>query len=206
MDSWIKTPKSVVPQELRYSFMKSAPAAEVKTTEAAVEKPVTEKIIHSEEYTEAMHHAHVPAMALSLLVALLGILTAYFLYRKRVIDVDKLVGKIKPLYTFSLNKWYIDEFYHATFIAFTMGLSKLLAWFDARIVDGIVDGSASLTRVFSTISNAFDKYVVDGLVNFTAIFSGLIGIFVRKIQTGKVQTYIVMVVFSLIVMLFIFIY
>jgi NADH-quinone oxidoreductase subunit L len=204
LSSWVKTPKSVVPQDLRYSFMRSAPAEETKEAAPAVEKPVVENIIHSEEYTEALHHAHMPAMGLSLLVALLGILTAYLFYMKRVIDVDKLAEKIKPLYLFSLNKWYFDELYHATFVALTMGLSKVLAWFDAKVVDGIVNGSATLTRGVSVISNGFDKYVVDGLVNLTAILSGLFGIFVRKIQTGKVQTYIVMVIFSLIVMLFIF--
>lgn len=204
LSSWVKTPKSVVPQDLRYSFMRSTPVEETKEAAPAVEKPVVENIIHSEEYTEALHHAHMPAMGLSLLVALLGILTAYLFYMKRIIDVDKLADKIKPLYLFSLNKWYFDELYHATFVALTMGLSKVLAWFDAKVVDGIVNGSATLTRGVSVISNGFDKYVVDGLVNLTAILSGLFGIFVRKIQTGKVQTYIVMVIFSLIVMLFIF--
>ncbi len=209
MNTWIKTPTSVVPEPLRYSFMRSAPKEEIVKTEATAE-PVTEKapmqIVHSEEYTEAMHHAHMPAMGFSLLVAFLGILTAYLFYIKKAVDTDNLISKIKPLYAFSLNKWYFDEFYHATFVAMVMGLSKLLSWFDTYIVDGLVNGSASLTRVTSTISNAFDKYVVDGLVNFSAIFTGLLGIFVRKIQTGKVQTYLIMVVFSIVVLLFIFIY
>ncbi len=205
MSSWIKTPGSVVPEVLRYPFMveKKTESAENAHEAAIPEQQVN--IVHSEEYTEAMHHAHLPAMLLSLLVALAGIGTAYLFYMKKVVDVDKLTSKIKPLYLFSLNKWYFDELYAATFVAFTMGVSKVLAWFDSYIVDGIVNGSASITKYLSNASNLFDKYVVDGLVNFMAIFSGFLGIFVRKFQTGKVQTYIVMVAFSLIVLLFIFI-
>ncbi len=170
-----------------------------------VEAKKNEQIIHSEEYTHALHSAHYPAMGLSLLVAILGIFTAYLFYIKKVVNLDAFVEKIKPLYNFSLNKWYFDEFYNSVFVGFVMLLSKILNWFDANIVDGIVNASASVTRTVSTFSNAIDKYIVDGLVNFLAILTGMFGIFLRKLQTGKVQTYLVMVIFSIIVLIFIFI-
>jgi len=63
--------------------------------------------------------------------------------------------------------------------------------------------AAYVTKVFSKISGLFDAYVVDGLVNGTALFSGFVGFNFKKLQTGKVQTYIVLVVFSIIVLFFI---
>jgi len=72
------------------------------------------------------------------------------------------------------------------------------------MIDGIVNLSASATRAFSTISGKFDNVVVDGLVNFMAYLSGFIGLVFRRFQTGKVQTYVVLVVFSLIILLFLF--
>jgi len=198
LSKWIKTPASVVPEHARYSFM-----IPEKMEETAVK--ASETITHSEVYTEALHHAHIPAVLLSLAVAGLGILLAFAFYQWKKIDVDALTAKIKPLYTFSLNKWYFDEFYHKTFVAGLLGISNVLAWFDTYVVDGIVNGAATVTRMFSRFSGVFDTYVVDGAVNLTATFSGLIGIAFRKLQTGKVQAYVVLVVFSLVLLLLFFV-
>jgi NADH-quinone oxidoreductase subunit L len=103
-----------------------------------------------------------------------------------------------------LNKWYFDELYDKTFVAGTLALSRAAAWIDRVIIDGIVDGSASVTKAVSAFTGRFDNVVVDGLVNFTAYFSAFIGLIFRRFQTGKVQTYIIMVIFSIVILLFIF--
>lgn len=161
-------------------------------------------IVDRAEYAEMLHHAHYPAMILSLIIAGTGILLAYVFYFWKKVDVDKLTEKIKPIYTFSLNKWYFDELYNATAIAFTMGISRLSSWIDRKIVDGVVNGSANVTRWTSIGSGKFDSIVVDGLVNFTGGLIGFIGLVLRKFQTGKIQTYILFLVFGLIVLYFIF--
>jgi NADH-quinone oxidoreductase subunit L len=202
LGKWIKTPTLAVPQNARYSFMKTDIVPEGKTE--LKQQSAAEEITFSESYTEAMHHAHYPAMVLSLIVAGLGILFAFLFYYWKKISADKLAEGAKPLYKLSLNKWYFDEIYDATFVAFTMGLSKVLNWFDATIVDGIVNGAATVTRMSSTFTGKFDSIVVDGLVNFMAYLSGFIGLVLRRFQTGKVQTYVVLVVFSLVIILFLF--
>jgi NADH-quinone oxidoreductase subunit L len=50
----------------------------------------------------------------------------------------------------------------------------------------------------------FDLRIVDGLVNLTAYTSGFFGILLRKLQTGRVQTYIVFVVFGIMVLFLVF--
>ncbi|MDP4196626.1 MAG: NADH-quinone oxidoreductase subunit L, partial [Bacteroidota bacterium] len=187
LDKWIKTPTTIVPQNMRFDFMKTeapvagslenAKAGEVKTTNApiAVGAPKVTKqnesetaIVHSEHYMHAMHQAHYPAMALSLLLGGIGILFSFLLYQWKKIDPDKLAESLKPLYNLSLNKWYFDEIYAATFIGGTLAFSKFLAWFDNKVVDGIVNGAATLTRMVSKLGGLFDHVVVDGFVNFTA--------------------------------------
>ncbi len=195
LDKWIHTPATVVPQEQRFDFMKNETSA---LTHSA------ENVAHSETYMHAMHSVHYTAMSLSLIVAGLGILLAFIIYQWKKIDADKLADKLKPLYKFSLNKWYIDELYQYTFIGGTLVFSKMLAWFDNYIIDGIVNGSAFVTRWISKINGAFDTYVIDGFVNFVAYLSGFFGIAFRKLQTGRVQTYIVYVVFAVIILVFIF--
>jgi len=202
LTKWIERPELHAPNSTRFDFMQSEVVAE--TEHVAEHNSSHGEIMYSEKYTEAMHSAHYPAMFLSLFVAVLGIFTAFVFYQWKKVNVEKLAASIKPLYNFSLNKWYFDELYHKTFVAGLLGFSKLIYWFDATIVDGIVNGSATVTKAVSTFTGGFDKYVVDGLVNFMAYLSGFIGLIFRRVQTGKVQTYIVLVIFSIIILFFFF--
>lgn len=188
---WLKTPSTIVPENLAFNFMIG------KST-------VGKEVIHSEMYMEAMHHAHSTAMILSLIMAGLGILLAFTIYQWRLISADKIAIKFQPLYNFSLNKWYFDELYSKTFVALTLGITNLLAWFDQKVIDGIVNGTATVTRETSFVSGRFDNKVVDGWVNYTAYLTGFFGLIFRRLQTGKIQTYLVMVLTGLIILFFIF--
>jgi NADH-quinone oxidoreductase subunit L len=194
LSDWIKAPEISVPENARYDFMNEMNAGE----------NINHEIVYSEKYTEAMHDAHYPAMIISLIVALSGIGLAFLFYQYKKVNVDKLAKTFKPLYDLSYNKWYFDEIYNASIVGGTLVLSRMLAWFDNKVIDGIVNGSASVTKAFSRFSGKFDNVVVDGLVNFMAYLSAFVGLIFRKFQTGKVQTYIVLVIFSLVILLFLF--
>jgi NADH-quinone oxidoreductase subunit L len=166
---------------------------------AAAAAPAGEE--HGPVYTDARqaeiahltHKNHFTAIYLSSAMVATGILLALVFYVFGVIDPDKTAQAIRPLYLYSFNKWYWDEIYDATVIKGSMLISKMLAWFDANIIDGIVNGIATIFRKVAFANGSFDKYVVDGLVNFTAFFVQTSGAVLRKTQTGKVQTYLVMV-------------
>ena len=193
LSEWIKAPELYTPDNTRYEFM-------IADGVAAPDS----KVMYSEMYDDAMHSAHYPAMILSLIMAGAGILFAFMFYHWNKINVSELVEKYKKLYNWSLNKWYFDEFYDKTFIAGTLALSRFLGKFDLKIIDGIVDGSATVTKGFSFFIGKFDNVVIDGLVNFFAYLSGFIGLIFRRFQTGRVQTYLVFVLISLVILLFVF--
>jgi NADH-quinone oxidoreductase subunit L len=71
-------------------------------------------------------------------------------------------------------------------------------------VDGLVNASGWITRGVSFISGKFDSIVIDGLVNLTAYLSGFGGLVLRKFQTGRIQTYLIFVVMSVMVLYFVF--
>ncbi len=158
----------------------------------------------TEIFEEALHHAHTPAMILSLLVAGIGILLAFATYHWKKISADKIAESLTPAHKFLLNKWYFDELYDSVVVGGTLACTNMLRWFDNTIIDGIVNGTGSLTKVGSFISGKFDTIVIDGLVNLTAYMSGFGGLVLRKFQTGKVQTYIVFVVMSVMMFYFVF--
>ncbi len=157
-----------------------------------------------EMFEEALHGVHYTAMYLSLSVAGLGILLAFITYYWKKISADAFARVLSPVHLFLVNKWYFDELYGATVVAGTVGFSRLLAWFDNKIIDGIVNGVATVTRLTSFGSGKFDSIVVDGFVNLVAYLAGFFGLLFRKVQTGRVQTYIAFVLFGVMVLFFMF--
>ncbi len=204
----IENQKTVVPEDMRFNFMRTGATAETAHGEAheaeAEHAEHSEEVMHSELYEHAMHEAHVPTMILSIILALGGILLATYIYYWRKLDPDKIMNAMPALYDFSLNKWYIDELYEGTFIAGTLATSASLSTFDAKVIDGAVNGAATVTRATSRLSGWFDTYVVDGLVNLTAFMSGFFGFVFKKTQTGKVQNYVLLAVISVIILFVIF--
>ena len=136
--------------------------------------------------------------------ALIHLLFHLVVYHFKKVNADNLANAAGPLYNLSYNKWYFDEMYDKSVVSGTMGLSNVSKWFDNYIIDGIVNGSAEITRLWSRFTGKFDNVVIDGAVNLSAYATGVFGLIVRKFQTGNVQTYIVFVIFSIIVFFFIF--
>ncbi|HUN65747.1 MAG TPA: NADH-quinone oxidoreductase subunit L [Bacteroidota bacterium] len=112
-------------------------------------------------FEEAHHAAHLPAMALSLAMAALGILAAFLTYYWKKISADAWASRLSGLHKFLLNKWYFDELYGAVVVGGTLALTRVLRWFDTYIVDGLVNGVASWTyaSVFGYSARAREKRV-----------------------------------------------
>jgi NADH-quinone oxidoreductase subunit L len=157
-----------------------------------------------EAFEEASRHVHIPGVLLSLLVAGLGIFLAYLTYYWKKISADRVAARLAPIYTFLQRKWYFDELYHTTVVRLTIGVSRSLRWFDDRIIDGLVNGAAFVTKISSSTSGRFDNVVIDGMVNLVAYITGFFGLALRKVQTGKVQTYIVFVILGVMVFFLVF--
>lgn len=166
--------------------------------------PAAQQAASAETFEDALHHAHTPAMLLSLTVAGLGILFAFATYYWKKFNADAVAEKLKALYNFLLNKWYFDELYGFIAVGGTIGLTKVLRWFDDTVIDGIVNGTAFVTKISSFTSGRFDNVVIDGMVNLLAYITGFGGLVLRKVQTGKVQTYIIFVIFGVIIFFFLF--
>ena len=130
-------------------------------------------------------------MAASVGIGLLGILLAYLIYGSGALSAEwftSFAGGVP--YKLIYNKYYIDEIYYGSFLAGTIGLSRVFGWFDRTVVDGLVNGAAAITRMASWINGAVDAYIVDGLVNLTANVVRRIGGGVRRLQTGSINGYL----------------
>jgi NADH-quinone oxidoreductase subunit L len=150
------------------------------------------------------HGAHTAAMVLSVLVAGAGIWTAYRLYYLRgeeLLAKEERARKENRLYRAMLNKWYFDEFYGATFIRGTLALRMALAWFDGKVIDGIVNLVGAVTVVVAKLDGLFDNWVVDGAVNGTGTLIAGLGDALRRLQTGRIQAYLIMAMAGIVLMM-----
>ncbi|MCX7985171.1 MAG: NADH-quinone oxidoreductase subunit L [Bacteroidetes bacterium] len=64
---------------------------------------------------------------------------------------------------------------------------------------GVVVSALSFFLFYGGVGG-FDAKIVDGLVNFVATLSGVLGLLLRRIQTGKVQTYILWALIGVVVL------
>jgi NADH-quinone oxidoreductase subunit L len=141
---------------------------------------------------DVAHTAHTMAMWLSIFIAGAGILLSTAFYYWKKFSADAVAGRLKPIYNFLWKKWYFDELYAATVLAGTHLFSRISGWFDLKVIDGLVNGAAKVTVFGSWASGWNDNKIVDGLVNLTAQIIGWFGATLREVQTGRVQSYILM--------------
>ena len=146
-------------------------------------------------------NAHLIAMILSIIVAGLGIYLAYLFYHKKSLSAENMTTRFKGIYTVLWNKYYFDELYDKLFInPMKGGLTKAAGWFDLNIIDGLVNLMGAITRGLAFISRLIDEYIVDGIVNGIAAIITVLGGNIRRVQTGRLQNYL-LVVFGGIVIL-----
>jgi NADH-quinone oxidoreductase subunit L len=98
-----------------------------------------------------------------------------------------------------LNKYWIDELYDALFVNPSKKSGVSLWKFDARVVDGLVNSSASGTVSSAVGSGWWDRWIVDGLVRFIGGFVKTVSWPVRLIQTGYTQNYALVMILGVLI-------
>jgi NADH-quinone oxidoreductase subunit L len=130
-----------------------------------------------------LHHETVETTLLLLVfsgvVAITGVLIAYFMYHRNRETLPQRVGKVTgPLYAISRNKWYWDEIYNLIFVQAGLLTMRGLALFDKYVIDGVVNGVAWLTKqsarhlrkVQTGFVGNYAFYMAIGLVLIVALF------------------------------------
>ncbi len=103
----------------------------------------------------AGHHsvtAELILMAVSLAIAILGLLVARYMYITSPETPGRIVERFSGLYRLVFNKYWIDELYDFLFVNSIVEFSRFL-WkkFDEAVIDGIVNGVAAVVRTFGSV-------------------------------------------------------
>jgi NADH-quinone oxidoreductase subunit L len=143
-------------------------------------------------FTHASHGLEWGLMFLSVVIAAGGIYVAYLLYADAERAAARLAAwkeRFAPIHRVVFNKYYVDEFYAATVLRGTHALARMLAWFDREIVDGIVNFCGWCGRAGAWINGKIDQYFVDGAVNLVADLVIGSGQKLKRMQTGRINSY-----------------
>jgi NADH-quinone oxidoreductase subunit L len=153
-------------------------------------------------WLEGLHGAHeldVPrALSLAGLatgLALLSIFVSYLIYRPKVqkAGIDDPLRKLGFIFKVLNHKYWIDELYGQLFVRPFIWLSNFLAnvidwrfWHDWVHERAIRD---TFLKITDFLANPIDKLVIDGAVNGTGRLVALASGGLRKMQTGYVRQY-----------------
>jgi NADH-quinone oxidoreductase subunit L len=102
-------------------------------------------------------------MGLSILMALGGIGLAWLMYGAKVLSPVRVAALFGPVYNVLVHKYWVDEIYNGFVRVVVLGLSEALRLFDVHVIDGAVNGVATVTRQAGAV--------------------------LRRVQSGNVQSY-----------------
>jgi NADH-quinone oxidoreductase subunit L len=143
------------------------------------------------EFAEPEHWMEFLFQGLGVLAATVGWLGARALYKDGVSTVPaRLKAQFTGIWTVIYNKYYVDELYAWLVLRPTEAFSRFLARFDGVVIDGLVNLVGWVGRLAGKIDAAIDKYIVDGAVNAVSNGTLALGRSLRRVQTGRIQTYL----------------
>jgi NADH:ubiquinone oxidoreductase subunit 5 (subunit L)/multisubunit Na+/H+ antiporter MnhA subunit len=152
------------------------------------------------------HWAHNLALLASLVIATVGIGLGFLYYAPpglpyfvpQRLSPAAASRRFHGLYTLFRNKWYFDDIYRAVLVQPCLDLARLLGQLDKSLIDGVVNGLASLTDQLSRLEGYFDNVGVDRLVNLLGQAVYLLGDRSRAIQTGRLRNYLMFLAVALV--------
>jgi len=135
-----------------------------------------------------------PVMLTSSLIVFVGLGLGWWFYgRKPIVSAEApdALERLQPqIFHLLGNKFYVDEFYQATFIRCNAWLARVSDWFDRWIWNGAVSVVSYFVLGLSWLARSADTYVVnpgfdEGCHTVTAG-----GKLLARLQNGRTQNYL----------------
>ena len=161
--------------------------------------------LSAKEIEDGAHHAHGMAMYISIGVAILGIGLSVLMYLKKILSSENWKNRAGFMYDLSLNKYYFDENYDKYLYQPTIRLAKKIAWIDWELYDKyFINGFGHMTAWASRVTGKFDYEIIDQImVDGAGRIASRLGILLKKVQTGRLQNYLLYVTAGIIILMII---
>jgi NADH-quinone oxidoreductase subunit L len=148
-------------------------------------------------------HGLLALMLTSSVVVIGGIALGWWLYGNNSPhpqEPDAVERALPPVWTLFRRKFYVDEFYGATVIAFYGAWARVADWLDRRLWGGIVSGVAWLFRRAAALSRLLDVHWVDGAFDKGCEELANGGGLAARVESGRVQRYLRLLALAVVVL------
>jgi len=132
-------------------------------------------------------------MLTSSVIVLVGLGLGWAIYGNKTVEAeapDALERMAPPVWAVLRDKFYADELYGATVIAFYGWWARVADWLDRRVWGGLVAGVALLFRGWAQLNRFLDVNVVDGSFDKGCEELSNGGGLMARVQSGRGQTYL----------------
>jgi NADH-quinone oxidoreductase subunit L len=194
---WLSWPHSLGGSARLEKFLEPVFA---KESVVLLEEGKSAQLAAGEKEAEHTNPTEIALILLSLAAAAAGWGMARRAYSRAGKDYPEPIAvKAPPIYRVLYNKWFVDEAYDYVFTGRrklgdirlgAMGAGEASSWFDAKVLDGTVNGAGWSTRAAGTLSKWWDTWIIDGLlVNGPAVLARMISYPARLFEWGLLQWY-----------------
>ncbi len=142
-------------------------------------------------------------MATSSLVVFAGLGLGWWIYGGKspaADEPDALERAAGPVWALLRDKFYIDQLYGVTVIAFYRWWARVADWLDRRLWGGAVTGVVWLARGGAQLSRLSDEYWVNGGFDKGCEELSTGGGLLARVQSGRVQTYLRLLALAVVVL------
>lgn len=150
---------------------------------------------------ELLHDAHVAMGSFVGFAFVVGMGLAWLIYGKGLGIADAILRSsrlLRGIHRALSRRLYIDDVYDFVLVGGTVLLARIAYAFDKYIIDGLVNLSAALTRVWAFFTGRQldmpvkpgDVGLVDAMVNGVANIAYTAGGALRRPQSGRIRLYI----------------
>ena len=142
-------------------------------------------------------------LALSTAIVAVGFGLGTWLYLgklKKASDPDALESSTGLVWCLLRDKFYIDELYGVTVIAFYAWWARVADWLDRRVWGGAVRLAMGLSGVLAQVSRFTDNEFVNGGFDKTCDELTVGGGLLARVQSGRVQRYLRILALAVVVL------
>ena len=148
------------------------------------------------------YHAKAPPFNLipvgtSFFVALLGLWLGWLVYWRKPLKAgqrDPMESFLGPLHAVLKNRYYLDDVYGRVFVAPSQWLSRqVIAFLDRGIIDALLHIIARVATWLGDLIKALNLWLIDGVGDGIPIAIFNFGGWLRRMQSGRVQLYMLFV-------------
>lgn len=152
--------------------------------------------------TEFAHHNNLVVYS-SVAAAAIGIGGAFLIYYLRIFDQNKIKKLVAGPKIFFQNRYYFDFIIEQFCKYLVIVFGAISRFVETKIIDGLVNGVATITRGFSSTSSIVDVYVFDGAVRGVENTTKLKGKVFASWNTGNIQQYLSWTIIGVLVLAFV---